>query len=81
MPRKRFNQTAILKKLNAKCERCRISARSKNANLSIHHRNHKSDYTDWKNIMIYCRDCHEYFVTSDSTHHTSKKENHYLTGT
>ena len=58
MGRKRFNQTSILKKLNARCERCHISARSKESNLTVHHKNHKSEETDWKNIVIYCRKCH-----------------------
>lgn len=54
--RKRFNQTALLKHLNAKCERCDISAR-KNV-LTVHHKNHDSSDTDWKNVVIYCRECH-----------------------
>ena len=63
--RKRFNQTSILKKLNAKCERCEISARSKDANLTIHHKNHKSDDAEWKNIIIYCRKCHSIVEGTD----------------
>jgi|APSaa5957512535_1039671.scaffolds.fasta_scaffold252984_1 5-methylcytosine-specific restriction endonuclease McrA len=63
--RKRFNQTSILKKLNAKCERCGISARSKDSNLTIHHKNHKSDDVDWKNIIIYCRKCHSVVEGTD----------------
>ncbi len=43
---KRFNQTSILKKLNAKCEKCEISARSKNSDPTIHHKNHNSEDTD-----------------------------------
>ncbi|MBN4046129.1 HNH endonuclease [Nitrosarchaeum koreense] len=63
--RKRFNQTSILKKLNAKCERCGIAARSKEAYLTIHHKNHRSDDTDWKNIVIYCRKCHSIIEGTD----------------
>lgn len=63
--RKRFNQTSILKKLNAKCEKCGIPARSKDSNLTIHHKNHKSDDTDWKNIIIYCRKCHSIVEGTD----------------
>ena len=57
--RKRFNQTSILKKLDAVCERCHEKrARQKGVVLTIHHKNHDSNDTDWKNIVIYCRDCH-----------------------
>jgi len=53
---KRFNQTALLKYLGAKCKRCNVSA--KRMDLTIHHKNHDSSDTDWKNIVIYCRECH-----------------------
>ena len=54
--RKRFNQTAILKSLDAKCKRCGASA--KRNDLTIHHKDHNSSNVDWKNIAIYCRECH-----------------------
>ena len=56
--RKRFNQTSILKKLDAHCEKCGISARVKNTTLTLHHKNYISNDDDWKNIVIYCRQCH-----------------------
>ena len=61
--RKRFNQTAIFRHLNAKCERCRVSARK--ADLTVHHKNHKSFDNDWKNIVIYCKKCHSIVEGTD----------------
>jgi len=65
MKRKRFSQTSILKKLNAECEKCGISARSKRSELTLHHKNHDSSDDDWKNIVIYCRKCHSQIEGSD----------------
>ena len=61
--RKRFNQTAILKHVGAKCARCKDSARI--ADLTIHHKNHKSHDADWTNIVIYCRKCHSIVEGTD----------------
>ena len=71
MVRRRFNQTAIMKKLGAKCEKCGVAARTKNSELTIHHKNHKSDDTRWENIAIYCRKCHS------SIEGTDKKKRDY----
>jgi len=54
--RKRFNQTAILRHLKAKCERC--EGQIPDVNLSIHHKNGKSFDADWKNVRVYCITCH-----------------------
>ena len=54
--RKRFNQSAILRHLKAKCERCK--ERIPEVQLSVHHKNGKSFDDDWKNVRVYCIHCH-----------------------
>ncbi len=54
--RKRFNQTAILRYLRAECDRCK--GRIPEVSLSVHHKNGKSHDDDWKNVRIYCIECH-----------------------
>jgi len=61
--RRRFNQTAILRLLKAKCKRCKKGIPE--VDLTIHHKNHKSEDTDWKNIVIYCRKCHNIVEGTD----------------
>lgn len=63
MARKRFNQTAILRYLKAKCQRCKKGIPE--VDLTIHHRNHTSNDADWKNIVIYCRKCHNIVEGTD----------------
>ena len=62
--RKRFNQTSILRYLNAKCERCGKKIPDV-PELILHHRNHKSFDNRWKNIVIYCRKCHSIVEGTD----------------
>ena len=54
--RKRFNQSAILRHLKTKCERCGKGIPE--VDLSVHHKNGKSYDDDWKNVRIYCITCH-----------------------
>ena len=54
--RKRFNQSAILRHLKAKCERCGDGIPE--VQLSVHHKNGKAYDDDWKNVRIYCIPCH-----------------------
>ena len=54
--RKKFNQSAILRHLGAKCERC--GGQIPEVNLSVHHKNGISYDDDWKNVRIYCIPCH-----------------------
>lgn len=60
---KRFNQTSILRHLDARCKRCGKSARK--VDLTVHHKNHKSNDIDWSNIVIYCRKCHSIVEGTD----------------
>ncbi|MGI0074164.1 MAG: HNH endonuclease [Nitrosotalea sp.] len=61
--RKRFNQTAILRYFNAKCERCKKGIPE--VDLTIHHRNHIAKDDRWQNIVIYCRKCHNIVEGTD----------------
>ncbi len=57
--RKRFNQTDILKRLvdvKPVCKKCGKSARK--VQLDLHHKDGISSNDNWRNIVIYCRSCH-----------------------
>ena len=57
--RKRFNQSSLLKRLvdvKAVCKKCRRSARQ--TQLDLHHKDGNPKNDDWRNIVIYCRACH-----------------------
>lgn len=61
--RKRFNQTALLRYLGAKCERCGFTI--PNVELTLHHRDHNAKNDHWQNIVIYCRKCHNVVEGTD----------------
>ena len=61
--RKRFNQSAILRYLKAKCEKC--GKRIPEVDLTTHHRNHNAKDDRWQNIVIYCRSCHNIVEGTD----------------
>lgn len=63
--RKRFNQSAILRYLKAKCERC--GKRIPEVDLTTHHRNHNATDDRWQNIVIYCRSCHNIIEGTDKS--------------
>ncbi len=57
--RKRFNQTDLLKRLvdvKPVCKKCGRSARQ--IQLDLHHKDGVSSNDNWRNIVIYCRACH-----------------------
>jgi len=57
--RKDFNVQAILKRLvdvDPVCVKCGRSALQRELNL--HHKDGDSSNDDWRNIVIYCRACH-----------------------
>lgn len=59
MGRKDFPIQSILKRLKdtpAECKICGANAFKKELNL--HHKDGDSSNTEWKNIVIYCRACH-----------------------
>lgn len=61
--RKRFNQSAILRYLKARCERCHKGI--PDVDLTTHHRNHNAGDDRWQNIVIYCRACHSIVEGTD----------------
>ena len=57
--RKKFSQTAILQRLVDVKPRCKICKRTaRQTQLDLHHRDRNSGNTNWRNIVIYCRACH-----------------------
>ena len=57
--RKRFSQTDLLKRLvdvKPVCKKCGKSARQ--IQLDLHHKDGNPLNDDWRNIVIYCRACH-----------------------
>jgi len=57
--RKRFNQTELLKRLvdvKPVCKKCGRNARQ--VQLDLHHKDGISSHDNWRNIVIYCRACH-----------------------
>ena len=59
MTRKDFTNEAILKRLAdtpAKCKKCGKDAHQ--TKLELHHKDGDSSNDDWKNLVIYCRACH-----------------------
>jgi hypothetical protein len=57
--RKRFNQQALLQRLvdvAPVCKKCKRNARQ--VQLDLHHKDGNSSNDDWRNIVIYCRACH-----------------------
>jgi 5-methylcytosine-specific restriction endonuclease McrA len=55
--RKRFNQTAILRYLEAKCIICKEQI--PDVVLTLHHKDGNAENDRWDNIVIYCRGCHD----------------------
>lgn len=58
MAGRRFSQTEILKKLDARCEKCKVRARDSGVVMTLHHRDHSTDNGRWENIEVLCRKCH-----------------------
>jgi len=57
--RKKFSQSSILKRLVDVKPRCKICKRTaRQTQLDLHHRDLNPKNTDWTNIVIYCRSCH-----------------------
>ena len=57
--RKRFNQTDLLKRLvdvKPVCKKCGRTALQ--VQLDLHHKDGVSSNDNWRNIVIYCRACH-----------------------
>ena len=57
--RKRFNQTALLRRLvdvKPVCKICKRTARQ--TQLDLHHKDLNPKNSEWTNIVIYCRACH-----------------------
>ncbi len=61
--RKDFSQTELLKYLaqfkdnKAKCDRCEKTALD--TKLDLHHKDGNSENNSYKNIVIYCENCHK----------------------
>ena len=57
--KKRFNQTALLKRLvavKAECKKCHRTAHQ--TQLDLHHKDDNPLNQEWTNIVILCRACH-----------------------
>jgi len=56
---KKFSQTALLRRLVAVKPICKICKKDAfQVDLTLHHKNKKSNDDRWQNIVIYCRACH-----------------------
>ena len=59
MTRKDFTYQAILKRLvdvKAECKKCHKDAHQ--TQLELHHKDGDSSNDEWRNLVIYCRACH-----------------------
>ena len=67
--RKDFSQTELLKYLGqfegskAKCEKCGKTALD--IKLDLHHKDGNSENNSYKNIIIYCDNCHKIIEGTD----------------